>query len=102
MKFDVNPEVLRSHAGNMDRESSNLDGAKSALQTAVSDDAFGLLCSFLAAPVREVGPDAQSAVSGMSTAAGNTADGMRLQATAYEFVDFLAQAGITSAGGGGR
>ncbi|MBO0841713.1 MAG: hypothetical protein J2O46_00895, partial [Nocardioides sp.] len=42
----VDPEALRLHAGHVDMSASDVDTAANATATC-SDDAFGVLCSFL-------------------------------------------------------
>ncbi|ATE54576.1 type VII secretion target [Actinosynnema pretiosum] len=83
--YDVAPEELRAHG-------SHLDGLVDRLRTAVdaariasmSDDSYGLLCSFLPAvvdPVERSAADAlDAAVEGVTT----TADNVRTTARDYD------------------
>ncbi|MER7015162.1 type VII secretion target [Saccharopolyspora sp. NPDC000359] len=87
MTFQVEAEDLTAHASHLDGLSDRFDTAIDAAQQAMSDDAYGLLCSFLPPiinPMEEEGLEAlKAAKEGVST----TADNVRQTAKEYQEVD---------------
>jgi len=82
MFYDVVPDELRTHASHLDALIDRLSNVTSAANTvSVSDEAYGLLCSFLPPmvnPMEERGIEAlRTAVEGV----GNTAENVRATAT---------------------
>lgn len=87
MSYKVAPEELTAHA-------SHLDGVKDRVRTAVSaaeqtqsmsDDAFGLMCSFLPPEIDPMEQRGVEALRAASDGIGTTADNVR--ATADEYRD---------------
>lgn len=88
MFYDVVPEELVTHASHLDAVMDRLRDVISAANTvSMSDDAYGLLCSFLPPiinPMEEKGIEAlQAAVEGV----GTTAENVRTTATQYQDSD---------------
>ncbi|WP_433868907.1 type VII secretion target [Saccharopolyspora sp. CA-218241] len=88
MTFEVVTGDLTAHASHLDGLTARLETAVAAAETvSMSDDAYGLLCSFLPAiinPVEQEGVDAvKSAREGVSA----TADNVRKSAEQYREID---------------
>jgi hypothetical protein len=84
MPFEVVPDDLVAHASHLDGLVERLNTAVSAANSAMSDDAYGLLCAFLPPIVNPTGEKAadvlKSAVAGIQT----SADNVRTAASSYQ------------------
>ncbi|HPB73265.1 MAG TPA: hypothetical protein PLX71_09820 [Phycicoccus sp.] len=98
--FTVDTDHLRHQAGEMDSLASSVDACRGALTTAVSTDAFGIICRFLAGPVNQAGPHAVAGIDGLSEALKWVSGGMTSMAATYDLNDLLAQFTIGKAGAG--
>ncbi|KAA5836296.1 type VII secretion target [Saccharopolyspora hirsuta] len=87
MTFQVEAEDLTAHASHLEALTDRVDTAISAAEQAMSDDAYGLLCSFLPpiiSPMEQEGMDALKAVKeGITT----TAENVRQTAKEYQETD---------------
>jgi uncharacterized protein YukE len=88
MSFDVVVDDLRGHASHLNGLMDRLGTAISAANTAsMSDDAYGLLCSFLPPIINPMEQEGLTALQAASDAVGTTAGNVRLAADRYEQVD---------------
>lgn len=89
----INPETLRTHAGHVEATAGDIDQAAAAVASC-TDDAFGLLCSFLPPILNTFWPTSTDAIR-------KVADGLRQQAqtlrtTANDFEDTDRQVGANA------
>jgi hypothetical protein len=88
MSFDVVVDDLRAHASHLDGLMDRLSTAVSAANTvSMSDDAYGLLCSFLPPIVNPMEQEGIDSLNAASEAVGTTAGNVRLAADHYEDSD---------------
>jgi hypothetical protein len=88
MSFDVKVDDLRGHASHLNGLMDRLGTAISAANTAsMSDDAYGLLCSFLPPIINPMEQGGLDSLQAASDAVGATAGNVRLAADRYEQVD---------------
>jgi hypothetical protein len=84
MPFEVVPDDLVAHASHLDGLVERLNTVVSAAASAMSDDAYGLLCAFLPPIVNPTGERAadvlKAAVEGIQT----SADNVRTAASSYQ------------------
>ncbi len=90
MGFEVNTEVMRSHAAKLDEiAASGRQGVEAGRSVAAQGEAFGIICSFIGAalaPVQQTGIAAAAAAADSLT---GTAVGIRASAAAYDAADEL-------------
>ncbi|CAM3703548.1 type VII secretion target [Kibdelosporangium persicum] len=88
MSFEVVVDDLRGHAshlnGLMDRLGTAIDAANTV---SMSDEAYGLLCSFLPLIINPMEQEGLKSLRAASEAVGTTAGNVRLAADRYEQVD---------------
>ncbi|MBP2325039.1 uncharacterized protein YukE [Kibdelosporangium banguiense] len=88
MSFDVVVDDLRAHASHLDGLMDRLSTAISAANTvSMSDDAYGLLCSFLPPIVNPMEQEGIDSLNAASEAVGTTAGNVRMAADTYEQSD---------------
>src|SRR5687768_9355955 len=88
MSFDVVVDDLRAHASHLDGLRDRLSTAVSAANTvSMSDDAYGLLCSFLPPIVNPMEQEGIDSLNAATEAVGTTAGNVRLAADYYEDSD---------------
>ena len=81
--FQVEPDDLVAHASHLDGLVDRLHTAVQAADTALSTDAYGLLCAFLPLIVNPTGEKAKEAVSSAGDGVKTTADNVRTAAKTY-------------------
>jgi hypothetical protein len=81
--FGVQPDDLVAHASHLDGLVDRLHTAVQAADTALSTDAYGLLCAFLPLIVNPTGEKAKEAVSSAGEGVKTTADNVRTAAKTY-------------------
>lgn len=85
MPFGVSPQDLTTHAAHLDGLADRLDTALSAAQQAsMSDQAYGLLCSFLPPTVNPTEQEGLRAIRAAGEGVRLTADNVRTTARQYE------------------
>jgi hypothetical protein len=82
--FEVVPEDLLAHASHLAGLVDRLNTASAATTSAMSDDAYGLLCSFLPPILNPTGEQAADAVKAAGEAISTSADNVRKAATSYQ------------------
>lgn len=88
MSFDVVVDDLRTHASHLDGLRDRLSTAVSAANTvSMSDDAYGLLCSFLPPIVNPMEQEGIDSLNAATEAVGTTAGNVRLAADYYDDSD---------------
>ncbi|MBW0256230.1 type VII secretion target [Cellulomonas sp. PS-H5] len=87
-ELTVDTGAMRAHAGALDGIAAGLaEAVDAAATTAMPDDSFGLLCSFLVVPATAVQGAAAAGVVAGSTAVAGTRTGVRGSADAYDAID---------------
>jgi Excreted virulence factor EspC, type VII ESX diderm len=81
--FEVVPDDLVAHASHVDGLVDRLNTAVSAAETAMSPDAYGLICAFLPPIVNPAGEQAKDAISAAVQGVQQMADNVRTAAEAY-------------------
>ncbi|MET0132402.1 MAG: type VII secretion target [Kibdelosporangium sp.] len=88
MSFDVVVDDLRGHASHLDGLMDRLGTAISAANTvSMSEDAYGLLCSFLPPIINPMEQEGIDSLQAASDAVGTTAGNVRMAADRYEETD---------------
>ena len=88
MTFEVVSEELTAHASHLDGLVDRLDTAISAAQeVSMSDEAYGLLCSFLPPIVNPMEEEGMNALKAASEGVSTTADNVRTTAKNYQETD---------------
>ncbi|CAM3763472.1 type VII secretion target [Kibdelosporangium persicum] len=94
--FAVEPDDLAAHGSHLDGLTDRLQTASAAANTAMSPDAYGLICAFLPPIVNPTGEQAKdtitAAVEGIQQIAGN----VRVAAEAYRNDDQAQKASFDS------
>jgi uncharacterized protein YukE len=85
--FAVVPEELAAHASHLDGLVDRLNTALSAAGSAMSDDAYGLLCAFLPPIVNPTGDKAAETLKAAIDGVRTTADNIRTTAKSYQDSD---------------
>lgn len=91
-EFEVDPDDLVAHASHLDGVVDRLNQAVQAADSALSDDAYGLLCSFLPAIVNPTGEQAKDALTASAEGFTTTAANVRAAADSYRESDDSAAA----------
>ncbi|MBB5854403.1 type VII secretion target [Amycolatopsis umgeniensis] len=81
--FEVDPDDLTAHASHLDGLVDRLDTAHGATGSAMSSDAYGLLCAFLPPIVNPTGERAAEAIKSAAEGIRATADNVRTAAKSY-------------------
>ncbi|WP_410658471.1 type VII secretion target [Amycolatopsis sp. lyj-112] len=81
--FEVDPDDLTAHASHLEGLVDRLGTAHAATGSAMSDDAYGLLCAFLPPIVNPTGERAAEAIKAASEGIQATADNVRTAAKSY-------------------
>ena len=81
--FEVEPDDLVAHASHVDGLVDRLHTCVDAAQTAMSPEAYGLICAFLPPIVNPTGEQAKDAVMAAIEGVGQIAGNVRMAATAY-------------------
>ncbi|WP_328608860.1 ESX-1 secretion-associated protein [Amycolatopsis sp. NBC_00345] len=81
--FQVEADDLVAHASHLDGLVDRLHTAVQAADSAMSTDAYGLLCAFLPLIVNPTGEKAKEAVSSAGEGVQATADNVRTAAKSY-------------------
>lgn len=84
MDTEVEPGDLVAHASHLDGLVERLGTAVSAADTAMNDDAYGLLCAFLPPIINPTGEKAKETLQAAVEAVQTTSDNVRTAASAYE------------------
>ena len=88
MSYEVVSEELTKHAAHLDELVDRLGTAISAAETvSMSDEAYGLLCSFLPPKINPVEEEGMNALRAASEGVRATADNVRTTARSYEQTD---------------
>ncbi|RKT84496.1 Excreted virulence factor EspC, type VII ESX diderm [Saccharopolyspora antimicrobica] len=87
MTFQVEAEDLTAHASHLDGLADRFDTAISAAETAMSDDAYGLLCSFLPPIINPTEEEGMAALKAAKEGVTTTADNVRQTAKEYQETD---------------
>jgi hypothetical protein len=88
MSFEVVSEELTAHGGHLDGLTDRLNTAVSAAeQVSMSDEAYGLLCSFLPPVINPMEEEGMKALKAASEGVGITADNVRSTAKQYQDTD---------------
>ncbi|SDW33010.1 Excreted virulence factor EspC, type VII ESX diderm, partial [Saccharopolyspora shandongensis] len=88
MTFEVVAEELTAHASHLDGLTDRLDTAISAAETvSMSDEAYGILCSFLPPIVNPMEKEGLDALNAAKEGVSTTADNVRATAKQYEETD---------------
>lgn len=82
----VDPEALRLHAGHIEMSASDVDTAAAATATC-SDDAFGVLCSFLPPIINTFWPTNTGAIRDAAQSLRHAAQSLRSAANDLESTD---------------
>jgi hypothetical protein len=83
--FEVVSDDLRAHASHLDGFADRIGTAISAANTGgMSEEAYGLLCSFLPPIINPVQQDGVAALQAASEAVTTTSGNVRTAATAYQ------------------
>jgi Excreted virulence factor EspC, type VII ESX diderm len=82
--FEVVPEDLLAHASHLAGLVDRLNTASAATASAMSDDAYGLLCAFLPPILNPTGEQAAATVKAAGDAIATSADNVRTAATSYQ------------------
>ncbi|ACQ81443.1 hypothetical protein Bcav_3199 [Beutenbergia cavernae DSM 12333] len=86
--YVVDTDAMRTHATNVGALASSLDEATAAgLETAMSNEAFGLLCQFLVPITTPVQAAAVTAVGATASAMGGVRDVVAGSAQLYDATD---------------
>ena len=81
--FEVAPDDLIAHASHLEGLVDRLNSAHSATASAMSDDAYGLLCAFLPPIVNPTGERAADTIKSAAEGMQATADNVRTAAKSY-------------------
>ncbi|MCI2415796.1 ESX-1 secretion-associated protein [Saccharopolyspora sp. K220] len=88
MSYEVAAEDLTAHASHLDGLVDRVNTAISAAQTvSMSDDAYGLLCSFLPPIINPMEQDGMDALKAAEEGLSTTADNVRTTAKEYQDTD---------------
>jgi hypothetical protein len=88
MSFEVFADDLTAHASHLDGLTDRLETAISAAQTvSMSDEAYGLLCSFLPPIVNPMEEEGMNALKAAREGVDTTADNVRTTAAHYQEAD---------------
>jgi uncharacterized protein YukE len=88
MSYEVLPEELMAHASHIEGLTDRLQTAISAAETvSMSDDAYGLLCSFLPPIINPMEEEGVQALKAASEGLTITAENVRSTATQYQESD---------------
>lgn len=82
--FEVVPDDLVAHASHLAGLVDRLNTASAATASAMSDSAYGLLCSFLPPIINPTGEQAASTVKAAGEAISTSADNVRASARSYQ------------------
>ncbi|MER7560557.1 type VII secretion target [Nocardioides sp. NPDC126508] len=82
----VSPETLRLHAGHVDMSAGDVDQMAAAMET-VSDEAFGVLCSFLPPIINTLWPSNLGAIRDAAGSLRASATSLREAAKDLESTD---------------
>ncbi|WP_037315259.1 type VII secretion target [Amycolatopsis orientalis] len=81
--FEVDPDDLTAHASHLEGLVDRLNTAHGATGSAMSADAYGLLCAFLPPIVNPTGERAAEAIKAAAEGIQTTADNIRTAAKSY-------------------
>ncbi|MEV7045105.1 type VII secretion target [Amycolatopsis sp. NPDC051061] len=81
--FEVESDSLAAHASHVESLVDRLNTAASAADTAMSDDAYGLLCAFLPPIIKPTGEQAKEALAAAAEGVGGLADNVKTAAKSY-------------------
>ncbi|KZB81701.1 type VII secretion target [Amycolatopsis regifaucium] len=81
--FDVDPDDLTAHASHLEGLVDRLETAQGATGSAMSADAYGLLCAFLPPIVNPTGERAAEAIKAGAEAVLALADNVRTASKSY-------------------
>ena len=86
--YEVDTGALRQHAGKLAGIKSDVEAASDAgTTTALSSDAFGIVCSFLYPHAAEVQLNAVDGIVALADLIASAGDAMKAIADAYDEVD---------------
>lgn len=87
-ELTVDTDAMRAHAAALDGIAAGLaEAVDAAATTAMPDDSFGLLCSFLVLPASAIQGAAAAGVVAAGTAVAGTRTGIGASADAYDAID---------------
>jgi len=95
--FGVEPDDLAAHASHLDGLVDRLKTATSAAQTAMSGEAYGLICAFLPPIINPAGEQAKDTIDAAVQGVQQTADNVRETAEIYRDNDAASAATFDSA-----
>ncbi|MFJ8912181.1 type VII secretion target [Amycolatopsis sp. NPDC102389] len=81
--FEVDPDDLTAHASHLEGLVDRLNTAHAATGSAMSSDAYGLLCAFLPPIVNPAGERAAETIKAAVEGIQSTADNVRTAAKSY-------------------
>lgn len=81
--YEVEPDDLVAHASHLDGLVDRLDSVQQAADYAMSDDAYGLLCSFLPPIISPTGEKAKEAIVASSEGVQTISDNVRKASDGY-------------------
>lgn len=81
--FEVSQDDLTAHASHVEALVDRLTTAASAADTAMSDDAYGLLCAFLPPIIQPTGEKAKEALTAAGEGVGGLADNVKTAVKSY-------------------
>ncbi|HUR52555.1 MAG TPA: type VII secretion target [Gemmataceae bacterium] len=81
--FEVEPDDLVAHASHVESLIDRLNTAVSAADSAMSEDAYGLLCAFLPPIVNPTGEEAKDALNAGIEGVRGLSDNVRAAAQSY-------------------
>jgi hypothetical protein len=84
MDTEVDTGDLIAHASHLDGLVERLGTAVSAADTAMNDDAYGLLCAFLPPIINPTGEKAKDTLQSAVEAVQTTSDNVRTAAASYD------------------
>lgn len=85
--YDIDIEGLRLHSYAVDARARDVATAGQAAVTTLDSSAFGVLCSFLAAPAMLVCGTTTAAIGALADELGRTGDKVRSMADRYQGVE---------------
>ncbi|RSD07824.1 type VII secretion target [Amycolatopsis eburnea] len=81
--FEVEPDELVAHSSHVESLVDRLNTASAAADTAMSDDAYGLLCAFLPPIIRPTGEKAKETLAASIEGVRGLADNVKTAAQSY-------------------
>ena len=100
MQYEVRPDDLRTHGGQVQGYRARVNQAAAAAETTISDDAFGLMNAWMTATVGLIAWGTESSIDDQAEDLGETVATLRQMARNNETTDANATSYITGAGGG--